>query len=93
MTSISVDRFLALQYHMRYANLMTCKRATYPSATFWFMKIVLSYAIYVFEHEALLPFCSSWRFHFSYFFIFLHQNLPLLFAGIQAQQQAEVNLL
>ena len=35
---------------------------------------------------------SSWRFHFSYFFIFLHQNLPLLFASIQVQQQAEVKL-
>ena len=27
MTAISVDRYLALRYHMRYPNLMTSKRA------------------------------------------------------------------
>lgn len=31
MTEISVDRFLALHYHMRYPNLMTDKRAMYIS--------------------------------------------------------------
>ena len=35
MTAISVDRFLALRYHMRYPNLMTEKRAIYTSATIW----------------------------------------------------------
>ena len=35
MTAISVDRYLALRYHMRYPNLMTSKRATCVAATFW----------------------------------------------------------
>ena len=42
MTTISVDRFLALQYHMRYPNLMTAHRAMYTSTTIWFISIVSS---------------------------------------------------
>lgn len=42
MTAISVDRFLALQYHMRYPNMMTRNRAMYASATIWFIAIILS---------------------------------------------------
>ena len=42
ITAISVDRFLALQYHMRYPNLMTTKRAIYTSATLWLISIMLS---------------------------------------------------
>ncbi|CAH3171812.1 unnamed protein product [Porites lobata] len=34
ITAISVDRLLALHYHMTYPNLMTTKRALYASATF-----------------------------------------------------------
>ena len=41
MTTISVDRFLALHYHMRYPNLMTTKRAEYASAGIWFLSIIL----------------------------------------------------
>lgn len=42
MTTISVDRFLALQYHMRYPNLMTTHRVMYASATIWFISFVSS---------------------------------------------------
>ena len=35
MTAISVDRYLALRYHMRYPNMMTSRRATCVAATFW----------------------------------------------------------
>ena len=35
MTAISVDRYLALHYHMRYPNMMTSRRATCVAATFW----------------------------------------------------------
>ena len=35
VTAISVDRFLALHYHMRYPNLMTTHRAVYTSAALW----------------------------------------------------------
>ncbi|XP_078345372.1 melanocyte-stimulating hormone receptor-like [Oculina patagonica] len=43
MTAISVDRFLALHYHMRYPNLMTTQRAMYTSATLWFITFILSF--------------------------------------------------
>ena len=42
MTAISVDRFLALHYHVTYANLMTTKRAMNASASLWFVSILLS---------------------------------------------------
>ncbi|XP_078358818.1 melanocyte-stimulating hormone receptor-like [Oculina patagonica] len=42
MTAISVDRFLALHYHMRYPNLMTPRRAIYTSAVLWFISFLLS---------------------------------------------------
>ncbi|XP_078344373.1 melanocyte-stimulating hormone receptor-like [Oculina patagonica] len=43
MTTISVDRFLALHYHMRYPNLMTTHRAVYTSAILWLITILLSF--------------------------------------------------
>ena len=43
MTAISVDRFLALYYHMRYPDLMTTKRAMYILATLWFTICILSF--------------------------------------------------
>ena len=42
ITAISVDRFLALHYHLRYPNLMTIRRALYTSATIWFICFLLS---------------------------------------------------
>ena len=42
MATISMDRFLALRYHMRYPDLLTTKRATYISAATWFICIPLS---------------------------------------------------
>ena len=41
MTAISVHRFLALHYHMRYPNLMTTKRVEYASAGIWFLSLIL----------------------------------------------------
>ena len=43
MTTISVDRFLALHYHMRYPNLMTTNRAVYASAALWFITFLLGF--------------------------------------------------
>ena len=40
ITAISVDRLLALHYHMTYPNLMTTKRAVYASASLWFVSIL-----------------------------------------------------
>ena len=42
MTAISVDRFLALHYHMRYPNLMTILRAMYTAATLWLINFLLT---------------------------------------------------
>ena len=44
LTAISVDRFLALRYHMRdmYFHIMTTKRAVYTSAGLWFVCTLLS---------------------------------------------------
>ena len=42
MTAISVDRLLALHYHMRYPNMMTRKRAIYASTAIWFIAFILS---------------------------------------------------
>ena len=42
MTAISVDRYLALRYHMRYPNMMTSRRATCVAATFWCKNFILS---------------------------------------------------
>jgi len=42
-TVISVDRFLALHYHMRYPILMTTQRAMYTSATLWLISFLLSF--------------------------------------------------
>ena len=40
MTAISVAQYLALRYHMGYSNLMTSKRATCVSATFWCKNVI-----------------------------------------------------
>lgn len=42
ITAISVDRFLALHYHMRYPNLMTTHRAMKISAILWLICFLLS---------------------------------------------------
>ena len=53
MTAISVDRYLALRYHMRYPNLMTFKRAMYVAATFWCENFILSLLI-IWKTNAIL---------------------------------------
>ena len=42
MTAISVDRFLALHYHMRYPNVMTVHRAVYTIVFLWLLNFLLS---------------------------------------------------
>ena len=50
MAAISVDRFLALHYHMRYPNLMTTRRAIYTSATLWLISFLFSFAIFGYKY-------------------------------------------
>ena len=43
ITATSVDRFAALQYHMRYPSLMTTQRALYISAALWLLIFLSSW--------------------------------------------------
>ena len=53
ITAISVDRFLALHYHVTYANLMTTKRVIFASASLWFVSIVLPCLKVVWKSEVV----------------------------------------
>ena len=76
MTAISVDRFLALHYHMRYPNLMTSKRALHFGATY--LVHFPAFVVYSFlgpKHFSLCYCRLHCRFYLN-FHILLHQNLP-----------------
>jgi len=94
MTAISVDRFLALHYHMRYPILMTTQRAMYTSATLWFISFLLSFltfwkmSAYYFVTTVAIAIClvvSTVCYIRIYRIVRQHQ------LQIQAQQQALEN--
>ena len=61
MTLISLDRYAALHYHMRYAAIVTSKRVICTLATMWFV-IYVAFGIYLWKREvyfSLLPVSSS----------------------------------
>ena len=91
MTAISVDRYLALRYHMRYPNMMTCRRATCLAATFWCKNVIFSLLsiwkektihLVVVVFFALCLFISSITYNAIYRIVRHHQH------QIHAQQQA-----
>ena len=91
MTAISVDRYSALRYHMRYPNLMTSKRAMYVAAAFWCKNVILSLLsiwkrktifLVVVVFIALCLFISSITYNAIYRIVRHHQH------QIHAQQQA-----
>ena len=91
MTAISVDRYLALRYHMRYPNMMTSRRATCVAATFWCKNVILSLLsiwkkitilLVVVVFVALCLFTSSITYNAIYRIVRHHQH------QIHAQQQA-----
>ena len=45
ITAITVDRFLALHYHLQYPNLMTTSRAIYTIVTLWCNITLFSFSI------------------------------------------------
>ena len=47
ITAISVDRFLALHYHMRYPSLVTKSRIVYSIAIIWLLILLLSGIYYL----------------------------------------------
>ena len=91
MTAISVDRYLALHYHMRYPNMMTSRRATCVAATFWCKNFILSLLI-IWKKTAILLvalvfvalclFISSITYNAIYRIVRHHQH------QMHAQQQA-----
>ena len=91
MTAISVDRYLALRYHMRYPNLMISKRAMYVAATFWCKNFILS-LLSIWKEKtihrvgivfvALCLFISSITYNAIYRIVRRHQH------QMHAQQQA-----
>ena len=91
MTAISVDRYLALRYHMRYPNMMTSRRATCLAATFWCKTVILSLLsiwkttailLVAVVFVALCLFISSITYNAIYRIVRHHQH------QIHAQQQA-----
>ena len=54
MAAISVDRYLALHYHMRYPNLMTKKRALCTSGALWSMCLLLTCLSFISRNIYLL---------------------------------------
>jgi len=91
MTTLSVDRFLALHYHMRYATLVTESRVKYTLIIIWLLSFLAS-GFYFWSsrvHSLLLGVSTAIYFiisTFSYIRIYLivrkHQSL------IHIQQQA-----
>ena len=95
MATISVDRFLALHYHMRYLDLMTTKRATYISVTIWLICALLSCSYFLSEPMfflviavgiAICLLLSTFSYVRIYRIVRRHQ------LQIQAQQQAVESL-
>ena len=94
MTTVSVDRFLALHYHMRYPSLMTTKRAVYSSTGIWLLNIALS-CVRVFNLEAYhliivvdVVICLLVS---SFFYILIYRIVRQHQLQIHVQQQAVQN--
>ena len=91
MTAISVDRFMALQFHLRYQCLMTEKRAMYTSLSLWLFGILSSFVTlwnktimfaFLAVGIAICIFISTFSYTRIYLIVRHHQF------QIRAQQQA-----
>ena len=91
MAAISVDRFLALHYHMRYPNLMTQKRAIFSSVAIWFTCFVFS-GIYVLNQKIVFStafvFIALCVFVSTFSYIKIYRTVRRHQLQIYAQQQA-----
>ena len=89
MTAISVDRFLALRYHMRYPTLMTEKRAICTTVTIWFICIVApSLSLSHNRHGVFALGIVICIFISTFSYIRIYQIVRQHQLQIQAQQQA-----
>lgn len=91
MTAISMDRFMALQFHLRYQCLMTEKRAMYTSLSLWLFGILSSFVTlwnktimfaFLAVGIAICIFISTFSYTRIYLIVRQHQF------QIRAQQQA-----
>ena len=94
VTAISVDRVLALHYHMRYPDLMTMQRAIYTSASLWLSNSLLSLSIlnrnaFIFTVAIIIVTCLTFS---TVCYITIFRILRQLQLQIHAQQQAVENL-
>ncbi|XP_078357097.1 melanocyte-stimulating hormone receptor-like [Oculina patagonica] len=69
ITVISLDRFLALHYHMRYQNMVTMHRAKYTIATLWLLNFLVS-------------FFAFWKITYYYFVIAVSIPIHLLLSTV-----------
>ena len=94
ITAISVDRVLAIHYHMRYFDLMTPNRAVLTSMTLWFLSLFLSFLAfwkmnaYYFAAAVSIVVCVFLS-TFCYIRIYIIARHHLI--QIQVQQQAVEN--
>lgn len=91
MTAISVDRFLALHYHMRYPDLITINRSLNASIAIWLICFLLSFITFwnlkVFKFGIAVIIVISLVIS-TVFYIKIHQIVRQHQMQIQAQQQA-----
>ena len=90
MTLISLDRYAALHYHMRYATMVTSKRVICTLATMWFV-IYVEFGIYFRKREVffLLAACFiiSYLFSSTFSYVRIYQIVKRHQRKIQAQNQ------
>ena len=90
MTLISLDRYAALHYHMRYATMVTSKRVICTLATMWFV-IYVEFGIYFWKREVffLLAACFiiSCLLLSTFSYVRIYQIVKRHQRQIQAQNQ------
>ena len=91
ITAITVDRFIALHYHLRYATLVTKSRVKYTLLTIWFISFALLgfYFSYRRVYRVLIGAIIAICFIISTFcYIRIYQILRHHLAEIETQQRA-----
>ena len=95
MTAITVDRFLALHYHLQYPNLMTTSRAIYTIITIWCIITLFTFS-FIWSPSIYHYYVSAFGITISLLvnlvcFIKIHRIVRRHQLQIQLQQQAVEN--
>ena len=95
MTAITVDRFLALHYHLQYPNLMTTSRAIYTIVTIWCIITLFTFS-FIWSPSIYHYFVSAFGITISLLvnfvcFIKIHRIVRRHQLQIHIQQQAVEN--